>query len=124
VTVSSRLKKYCKEKGITQKSLIDKGFGTSQTINNYINGHTEPKANFLENFIKEFRVSAQWLMTGQEDPGGKYTPHSDTKDCPECKENKKSIDELKDKLAEVQEKYTHCLEELLGKKEIQVKNSA
>ena len=67
MTVSDRLRIYCEKNGVTQKSLIDKGFGTSQTINNYWHGHTEPKAGFLEMFIKEFRLSAKWLMTGEEE---------------------------------------------------------
>lgn len=65
IPVSNRLKTFCDERHITQKRLIDKGFGSAQTINNYVNGNTEPKANFLELFIKEFRVSAKWLMTGE-----------------------------------------------------------
>lgn len=123
MNVSERLKKYCKGNGITQKSLVDKGLGTSQTINNYLNGHTEPKANFLESFIKEFRVSAYWLMTGVDGKEEDYSPQIDFKECPECNKMKKTIDELKDKLTEVHEKYTNLLEELLGKRENQVKNS-
>jgi len=102
VSVSSRLKTYCEGNKITQVSLINKGFGSAQTINNYLNGNTEPKANFLEKFIKEFRVSALWLMTGELENGYK-TPDSIKKNgedpivttsCPDCFDKQKLIEYL------------------------------
>ena len=122
MAVSDRLREYCKVHRITQDHLVNKGFGTKQTINNYINGKTEPKANFLEKFILEFRLSAAWLMTGNEDapsPG-----HKDNEANKECEELLQRIEELKEKLSTVQEKYTMCLEELLSKKGNHTANSA
>ena len=103
MTVSDRLRKYCEEHRITQISLVDKGFGSAQTVNNYINGNTEPKANFLEKFIKEFRVSALWLMTGQDETPDNSTYKSKPPDknspCQECIEKQKEIDFLKKEIA-------------------------
>jgi transcriptional regulator with XRE-family HTH domain len=105
------LKEYCEKHRITQKSLKLKGFGSTQTINNYLNGNTEPKADFLEKFIKEFRISAIWLMTGEsqefksneriieslEEPKPPYNSPCDNPRCQEeIKGLQKRIAELED----------------------------
>ena len=51
------------------------------------------------------------------EPGSAYQ-------CPVCIEKQQEIDKLSRKVIEIQEKYSNCLEELLGKKENRAKNSA
>ena len=95
--------------------LVDKGFGAAQTINNYLNGKTEPKADFLEKFIKEFRVSAKWLMIGQGSKHENIHSVDEKSSSPEIQELKEAIEELRQKFLYLQDKYTRCLEELLKK---------
>lgn len=143
--ISARLKKYCKDNNITQESLVHKGFGTKQTINNYLNGKTEVKAGFLEMFVKEFRLSANWLLMGDgpvifETPHhgnlGDGNPKLNTVEeeapkypCPDCTEKQKEIDSLL-KQIKLLEDNNFLLNELLeryreeAKKEKASENSA
>lgn len=125
MTVSDRLRMYCEKNGITQKSLIDKGLGTSQTINNYWHGHTEPKAGFLEMFIKEFRLSAKWLMTGEDDTPIKEYHNQESINltseakttfytCMDCIEKEKKILDLRGNINDLR-KHVELLEFSLGK---------
>lgn len=128
--VAARLKKYCKENNITQESLVIKGFGTKQTINNYLNGKTEAKAGFLEMFIKEFRLSANWLMTGEEDSfSGKVIFKENDQinvieePCPCCDKLKAEKMKLLEELNELNAKYRYLLETGEIKKEINSETS-
>jgi len=124
MSVSERLKQYCKDKKITQQMLVDKGLGSKQTINNYINGNTDPKASFLELFVKEFRLSADWLIIGEGTPG-RYFQLSAYENavvnefvaCKECKEKDVEIKRLSRKLEELQDKLIAQMEELQNKKD-------
>lgn len=118
MSVSSRLRKYCEENRITQEGLRSKGFGSIQTINNYINGNTEPKASFLEKFIQDFKISADWLMTGRGTPIYKIEKDED-EPCKGCEEKERIIAAQR-KTIEIQEKYILSLEE--GKKGDKLQN--
>lgn len=118
MSVSDRLKEYCKNNNISQDSLVKQGFGSKQTINNYMNGNTSPKSDFLENFIKKYRPPLLWFMTGEKSKylnevkldsvGEKITIYS----CPDCIEKQKEINLLNTELKEMNKKYIATLESL------------
>jgi transcriptional regulator with XRE-family HTH domain len=137
MSVSSRLKKYCLDNKITYKVLLNKGFASQQTISNYLNGGTDPKGSFLERFIKEYRVSAKWLMTGEEEEMHnsiiELKPYSNQESvnpmnetitlytCPECVNKQKEINSKQNEIVaqkktiESLEKQIELLELCLGK---------
>jgi len=74
MAVSDRLQKFCETHRITQKSLQEKGFGSIQTVNNYVNGKT---AGLLFKTISEQRMNVKLkdIVAGAGIPK-KITNHS------------------------------------------------
>lgn len=66
-TLGDRLK-YCLEKrGITQKDFADRMNVMEMTVSKWINGKSQPRADYIVVMCRKLGVSADWLlgMTGR-----------------------------------------------------------
>ena len=61
----ARLKKFVKNFGLEQKQLAVSGCVSSATISAYLAGNSQPAADIMSNWVRDFRVNANWLLTGE-----------------------------------------------------------
>lgn len=69
-------------------------------------------------------VSYFFTNNNEDDDHNLSEPKITTYSCPECINKQKELEKANQKIQELQEKYTACLEELLGKKGSDIANSA
>ena len=89
------------------------------------------KVETLVTIAKAFNKPLMYFFEIEDEKNVMYEPGVEIYSCPDClprvkkiREQEKEIYKLKDKLSDLNEKYTSCLEQLLGKKGQQSKNSA
>jgi len=112
------IRRLLENRKLEQKDLAEALNVSSKTAHNYLNGHTKIVADQLPAIARLLRVSIAELFSEKVEVPGSEFP------CPDCQEKENEIALLNKKLVDVHEKYTHCLEELLGKKGHQARNSA
>lgn len=62
---NARLSELLEEKGISGYRLAKEIRISTATISNYLNGKSKPNRLILRELSSYFRVSAQWLLTGE-----------------------------------------------------------
>ena len=60
-----RLRKFVKDIGIEQKQLAVSGRVSSATVSAYLAGNSQPAADIISNWVRDFRINANWLLTGE-----------------------------------------------------------
>jgi len=62
---ASRLGSVLKVLAISQKKLAESGDVSPSTISAYLSGQSQPAADVLSNWVRDFAVNANWLLTGE-----------------------------------------------------------
>jgi len=121
--IYQNIKKIARRKNITNKQLAE-AFGiTDQTMTNYLTGRTKIIADHIPLYAKVLRVGIAELFQEDWNPGKYVQPDvsvdiaNESQDCQSCKEKDAEIYRLRNKLFDVQEKYTDAILELQNKKD-------
>jgi len=113
MSISLRIKQlFEKRKDLEQKDLAKLLGVSTKTAHNYLNGHSKINADHIPAIAKLLRISISELYGAENNK--KLINESSV--CLECINKQKEIDKLVAKNTELNEKYTACLEELLGKR--------
>lgn len=66
MSINIRISKVCELRNIKQTDLVNKGFGSKQTVSFIFNEKQKPNPLFLDKFLRMFTdVDARWLITGE-----------------------------------------------------------
>jgi transcriptional regulator with XRE-family HTH domain len=121
MSIALRIKQlFEKRKDLEQKDLAELLGVSTKTAHNYLNGHSKINADHIPAIAKLLRVSISEIYGAEKN----NQLINESTVCLECINKQKEIDKLIAKNTELNEKYTACLEELLGKKGKSIKNSA
>jgi transcriptional regulator with XRE-family HTH domain len=65
-SIADRIAVICKERGITQKHLIQKDLGSTATVSNVFHARQLPTLKFINGFLEmNPDIDARWLITGE-----------------------------------------------------------
>lgn len=62
-----RLRDAIKALNLTDKAFAQAGGITRQTLSGYLNTDREPTRDTLANWVREYKLNAHWLLTGEEE---------------------------------------------------------
>jgi transcriptional regulator with XRE-family HTH domain len=62
-----RLRDAIKALNLTDKAFAKAGGITRQTLSGYLNTDREPTRDTLANWVREYKLNAHWLLTGEEE---------------------------------------------------------
>ncbi|BBD08430.1 helix-turn-helix domain-containing protein [Desulfovibrio ferrophilus] len=65
IGLAERLQSVISSEKIQKKKLAELGEITTQTMSDYLSGKTLPSAKALTNWIKNFELNANWVLTGE-----------------------------------------------------------
>jgi transcriptional regulator with XRE-family HTH domain len=65
VRFGARLKQLVQTLGVDQKQLALSGRISAATVSAYLAGNSQPAADIISNWVRDFRVNANWLLTGE-----------------------------------------------------------
>jgi len=63
--LGARIKKVIEYLHVEQKLFAESGRISKQTISAYLAGKSQPAADVLANWVRDFQVNANWLLTGE-----------------------------------------------------------
>lgn len=63
-----RLKKVLELLGVEQNKFAESGRVSKQTVSAYLKGKSQPAADVIANWVRDFRINANWLLDGIGEP--------------------------------------------------------
>ena len=67
-TITDRIQKVMKDKGIKNKDISEKLNISSASVSQFVNGKTKPSNANIRLFCKQFHVNEEWMRTGEGNP--------------------------------------------------------